>query len=50
MLSSFGTREATTAAPMNQNYTLASRPAGQPEGWAVFSRGTFSGAILLTDV
>jgi hypothetical protein len=33
---------------MNQNYTLASRPAGQPEGWAVFSRGTFS--ILLTDV
>jgi hypothetical protein len=22
------------AAPMNQNYTLASRPADQPEGWA----------------
>ena len=35
---------------MNQNYTLASRPAGQPEGWAVHSRGTFSGVILSTDV
>ena len=23
-----------TAAPMNQNNTLASRPADQPEGWA----------------
>ena len=31
VLSRFGTR---TAAPMNQNYTLASRPADQPEGWA----------------
>ena len=31
VLSSFGTRETTTAAPMNQNYTLASRPADQPE-------------------
>ena len=50
VLSSFGTRETTTAAPMNQNYTLASRPADQPGGWAVLSRGTFSGAILLTDV
>ena len=27
-------RDKKTAAPMNQNYTLASRPADQPEGWA----------------
>ena len=26
--------QGQTAAPMNQNNTLASRPADQPEGWA----------------
>ena len=31
VLSRFGTREMTAAAPMNQNYTLASRAADQPE-------------------
>jgi hypothetical protein len=35
---------------MNQNYTLASRPQTSPRGWAVLSRGIFSGSILLTDV
>ena len=52
VLSSFGTRETTTAAPMNQNYTLASRPHTSRvlRGWAVLSRGTFSGSIFLTDV
>jgi Undecaprenyl-phosphate glucose phosphotransferase len=36
----------------HQNYTLASRPQTSPvlRGWAVLSRGTFSGAIFLTDV
>jgi hypothetical protein len=36
----------------HQNYTLASRPQTNPmlRGWAVLSRGTFSGAIFLTDV
>jgi FlaA1/EpsC-like NDP-sugar epimerase len=36
----------------HQNYTLASRPQTNPmlRGWAVHSRGTFSGAIFLTDV
>ena len=36
----------------NQNYTLASRPQTSRvlRGWAVLSRGTFSGAIFLTDV
>jgi Undecaprenyl-phosphate glucose phosphotransferase len=35
-----------------QNYTLASRPQTRRvlRGWAVLSRGTFSGAIFLTDV
>jgi hypothetical protein len=51
-LSSFGTRETTTAALTNQNYTLASRPHTSRvlRGWAVLSRGTFSGSIFLTDV
>ena len=53
-LSRFGAGEMTTAAPMNthQNYTLASRPQTSRvlRGWAVLSRGTFSGAIFLTDV
>ncbi len=36
----------------HQNYTLASRPqtSRMLRGWAVLSRGTFSGAIFLTDV
>jgi hypothetical protein len=36
----------------HQNYTLASRPQTSPalRGWAVLSRGTFSGLIFLTDV
>ncbi len=36
----------------HQNYTLASRPQTSRvlRGWAVLSRGTFSGAIFLTDV
>jgi Undecaprenyl-phosphate glucose phosphotransferase len=36
----------------HQNYTLASRPQTSPalRGWAVLSRGTFSGVIFLTDV
>jgi Undecaprenyl-phosphate glucose phosphotransferase len=36
----------------HQSYTLASRPQTNPmlRGWAVLSRGTFSGAIFLTDV
>ncbi len=36
----------------HQNYTLASRPQTNRalRGWAVLSRGTFSGAIFLTDV
>jgi Undecaprenyl-phosphate glucose phosphotransferase len=36
----------------HQNYTLASRPQTSPvlRGWAVLSRGTFSGAIFLTDI
>ena len=54
VLSRFGARETTTAALMNthQNYTLASRPQTSRvlRGWAVLSRGTFSGAIFLTDV
>jgi hypothetical protein len=52
VLSRFGARETTTAAPMNQNYTLASRPQTSRVllGWAALSRGTFSGSILLTDV
>lgn len=52
VLSRFGARETTTAAPVNQNYTLASRPQTSRIscGWAVLSRGTFSGSILLTDV
>jgi len=52
VLSRFGARETTTAAPMNQNYTLASRPQTSrvPRGWAVLPRGTFSGSILMTDV
>jgi Undecaprenyl-phosphate glucose phosphotransferase len=35
-----------------QNYTLASRPQTRRvlHGWAVLSRGTFSGAIFLTDI
>src|SRR5262245_51097708 len=44
----------TTAAQMNihHNYTLASRPQTSRvlRGWAELSRGTFSGAIFLTDV
>jgi hypothetical protein len=39
-----------TAAPMNQNYTLASRPADQPEAGPCSRAVPFSGAILLTDV
>ena len=37
---------------IHQNYTLASRPQTSRvlRGWAVLSRGTFSGAIFLTDV
>jgi len=37
---------------IHQNYTLASRPQTSPvlRGWAVVSRGTFSGAIFLADV
>ena len=54
VLSRFGARETTTAALMNthQNYTLASRPQTSRalRGWAVLARGTFSGAIFLTDV
>jgi hypothetical protein len=52
VLSRFGAWETTTAAPMNQNYTLASRPQTSrvTRGWAVLSRGTFSGLILLNDV
>jgi hypothetical protein len=38
VLSRFGARETTTAAPMNQNYTLASRPQTSPRGWAAFAR------------
>jgi Undecaprenyl-phosphate glucose phosphotransferase len=36
----------------HQNYTLASRSQTNPalRGWAVLSRGTFSGVIFLTDV
>ena len=34
---------------IHQNYTLASRPQTSP-GWAVASRGTFSGVIFLADV
>jgi Undecaprenyl-phosphate glucose phosphotransferase len=36
----------------HQNYTLASRPQTSRalRGWAVLSRGTFSGAIFLTDI
>src|SRR5271168_1843360 len=36
----------------HQNYTLASRPQTSCalRGWAVLSRGTFSGAIFLTDI
>jgi hypothetical protein len=36
----------------HQNYTLASRPQTNRvlRGWAVLSRGTFSGAIFLADV
>jgi Undecaprenyl-phosphate glucose phosphotransferase len=36
----------------SQNYTLASRPQTNRalRGWAVLSRGTFSAAIVLTDV
>ena len=36
----------------HQNYTLASRPQTSRvlRGWTVLSRGTFSGAIFLTDV
>ncbi|HWX86449.1 MAG TPA: hypothetical protein VNZ48_22855, partial [Xanthobacteraceae bacterium] len=53
-MSRFGARETTTAALMNthQNYTLASRPQTSRalRGWAVLARGTFSGAIFLTDV
>jgi hypothetical protein len=30
----FRDKETKTAAPMNQNYTLTSRPAEEPEGWA----------------
>ena len=37
VLSRFGARETTTAAPMNQNYTLASRPQTSPRGWAVMT-------------
>ena len=33
-MSSFGTRETKTADADDQNYTLASRPAEEPEGWA----------------
>jgi CoA-binding domain len=54
VLSRFGERETTTAALMNthQNYTLASRPQTSRalRSWAVLARGTFSGAIFLTDV
>src|SRR3984957_74967 len=54
VLSRFGAKETTTAALMNthQNYTLASRPQTSRalRGWAVLARGTFSGAIFLTDV
>jgi hypothetical protein len=37
---------------MHHNYTLASLPQTSPilRGWTVLSRGTFSGAIFLTDV
>jgi len=51
-LSRFGAGETATAAPMYQNYTLASRPQTSrvPGEWAVLSRGTFSGSILLTNV
>ena len=37
---------------IHQNYTLASRPQTSPvlRGWAVASRGTFSGVIFLADV
>jgi Undecaprenyl-phosphate glucose phosphotransferase len=36
----------------HQNYTLASRLQTSPvlRGWAVLSRGTFSGAIFVTDI
>ncbi len=36
----------------HQNYTLASRPQTSRalRGWAVLSRGTFSGVIFLTDI
>ena len=36
----------------HQNYTLASRPQTSRalRGWAVLSRGTFSGAVFLTDI
>src|ERR1700733_3219511 len=47
-------QERRIRALMNthQNYTLASRPQTNRvlRGWAVLSRGTFSGAIFLTDV
>jgi len=43
-----GQGETVTAAPMYQNYTLASWPF--PGEWAVLSRGTFSGSILMTSV
>ena len=57
-LSHFGAaadvRTECEQAPMNThpNYTLASRPQTSRvlRGWAVLSRGTFSGAIFLTDV
>src|SRR6202012_4907900 len=45
-------RRRTARMNMHQNYTLASRPQTSPalRGWAVLSRGTFSGVIFLTDV
>ena len=50
VLSSFGTRETTTAAPMNQNYTLASRPADQPEAGPCSRAAPSLARSLLTDV
>jgi hypothetical protein len=48
----FGARKSTPPMNTHQNYTLASRPQTSRvlRGWAVLSRGTFSGVIFLTDV
>jgi len=47
-----GTGQASVLMNTTHSYTLASRPQTSPilRGWAVLSRGTFSGAIFLADI